>query len=64
MYLKVTSHVLLLLLLFREDEYAKRMLGATRNDFALAVDRVWQLGPQSKGTKTTSAARRIAAPYI
>ena len=40
-----------------------RMLGETRNDFAPAVDRVWQLDPLSKGTKTTNADRRIAAPY-
>ena len=40
-----------------------RMLGETRNDFAPAADRVWQLGPLSKGTQTTNADRRIAAPY-
>jgi hypothetical protein len=39
------------------------MLGEMRNDFAPVVDRVWQLDPLSKGTQTTNADRRIAAPY-
>jgi hypothetical protein len=39
------------------------MLGEMRNDFASVVDRVWQLGPLSKGTQTSNADRRIAAPY-